>query len=540
MSRLSATARGKLSVTPIWELLVFCLERKLTGTLVLESPQVGRSALSFLVGSVTKAKLAEPVHRFGEVGVELGLVTPEAIERVGGIQAQELTGRKLLSSGEITEDQQDLILTEQLVRQVEWCSKLPGETVFGYYSEQDLLKNWAGEALTVDPLQLIARSVWCSMAREKAAEIVANLGSDELRLHPDSRVLRFGLEQPARAVLDVLRSAPRSYLELARTGLVKPQELDRIVALLAMTRHLDLGGSREPLGVEPVTRHRDSLIAVREGMRRARSGETRPPQRISSLAPASVDDPETTKRRKELSELAESLPSLSYYEVLGVTVESDTRAIQGAFFQLAKLWHPDKLPPALRDQKDAATRIFARMTEAHRVLCNPSQREEYDALLERGGDGDDEQRKVRVVLGAATAFQKAEVLARKGDWAGAVELARQAMDGDSEQIEYRAFWAWVTAKSGRFKAAKDYNELVDALNSAVKQLPENLRVRLYRAEVFKLAGLTSKSIRDYRFVHDADPRNVDAAREIRLHKMRADGSSSSEGLLGRLFTKSKS
>jgi hypothetical protein len=61
--------------------------------------------------------------------------------------------------------------------------------------------------------------------------------------------------------------------------------------------------------------------------------------------------------------------------------------------------------------------------------------------------------------------------------------------------------------------------------------------------VLKRAGHADKAIRDFKFVADADPRNVDAQRELRLYKMRKTGGSSSRppapegGIFGRLFKK---
>mgnify|MGYP001567826095 CR=1 FL=1 len=51
------------------------------------------------------------------------------------------------------------------------------------------------------------------------------------------------------------------------------------------------------------------------------------------------------------------------------------------------------------------------------------------------------------VLKAATLFQKAEVLSKRGEWAQAEILATQAADLDSEQAEYGALRAWIVAKS---------------------------------------------------------------------------------------------
>jgi tetratricopeptide (TPR) repeat protein len=169
------------------------------------------------------------------------------------------------------------------------------------------------------------------------------------------------------------------------------------------------------------------------------------------------------------------------------------------------------------------------------------QRADYDRLSREGGAEEDEQAKVQQVLRAVTAFQKAEVLARRGDWAGVEKLAEQACEDDPEQAEYAALLAYARSRVGRH--APDYSDVLGLLNPAVDREPKNTRIKLYRAQVLKQAGKMNEAIRDFRAVVEADPANVDAQRELRLYKMRrgeAPGEIKAEqpgGLLGRWFGK---
>jgi curved DNA-binding protein CbpA len=214
----------------------------------------------------------------------------------------------------------------------------------------------------------------------------------------------------------------------------------------------------------------------------------------------------------------------------------EASVIQSAFLQLAKQWHPDRLPSALSDLKPEVTRVFARMTEAHQILAHPKNRAEYDKLRSGGGNTDEEQAQVQEVLRAATAFQKAEVLARREDWAQALKWAEQAYRGDSEQAEYAALYAWVAARQPDRVQNGTFDDLIEILHRAVKKQRNNIRVRLYRAAVLKMAGQSVEAMRDYKFIAETDPTNVEAQRQIRLHKMRRD-SSPPPGMLKRLFKK---
>lgn len=71
-----------------------------------------------------------------------------------------------------------------------------------------------------------------------------------------------------------------------------------------------------------------------------------------------------------------------FYAILGVPQDADADAIKKAYRKLARKLHPDKNPG------DAAAEArFKEVGEAHSVLSDPTQRQEYDAIrqMARGG-----------------------------------------------------------------------------------------------------------------------------------------------------------
>jgi DnaJ-class molecular chaperone len=211
--------------------------------------------------------------------------------------------------------------------------------------------------------------------------------------------------------------------------------------------------------------------------------------------------------------------------------------VAAAFGALARRWHPDRLSPELADLKETAMRVFARITEAHRVISHAGSREEYDRSLQAGDSPEDgEQAQVMRVLRAAEAFQKAEILLRKRDLDGAERFASVALAGDKDQPEYAALLAWIRArKPGATEA--DIQQALEVLKAAVAKQENNVKMRYYLAGVLKLAGHEASALREFRFVASNDPSNLDAARELRLHDIRRQNppDGPSEGLFGRLF-----
>jgi curved DNA-binding protein CbpA len=232
-----------------------------------------------------------------------------------------------------------------------------------------------------------------------------------------------------------------------------------------------------------------------------------PVETASGGAPASF--------RRELSERLGRVKQ-SYYQVLGIPDDARTETVQSAFFQLAKRFHPDRHGAELEDVRDQATRLFARMTEAHQVLSDPVRRKEYDELVKQGEGAAEEQEEVLRVVRAATSFQKAQVFLKRNNLTAAETEARQALADDPEQADHIALVAWLDAN----KPNPDLEAVLKVLNKCVTMEEVNLRVRWYRGQIQKRLGHERRAIEDFRFIVERDPRHVDAQRELRMHDMR--------------------
>ena len=63
----------------------------------------------------------------------------------------------------------------------------------------------------------------------------------------------------------------------------------------------------------------------------------------------------------------------SYYDILGVTGDTDEKGIRQAYRKLARQWHPDVNPG-----DSEAEAKFKRINEAYEVLSDPEKRVKYD------------------------------------------------------------------------------------------------------------------------------------------------------------------
>jgi tetratricopeptide (TPR) repeat protein len=242
--------------------------------------------------------------------------------------------------------------------------------------------------------------------------------------------------------------------------------------------------------------------------------------------------------------------------MLEVPRDATRSDIETAFFTLAKRWHPDRLPGELTPIRQACSRVFARMSEAHATLANDEARARYMHLLAEGSGSPEMQETLARVVEAATNFQKAEVCFRRSDLAQAETLCRRALDLDPTQPDYHALLAWLFALKPENQSAEKTKAAVQMLEKAIGMSERCEKAYFWRAMLYKRLGRADAAVRDFKRVVNLNPRNIDAAREVRLYRMRTGGrrtsnppattgnvgsdpprSDDGKGIFGRLFKK---
>jgi len=523
---------GTFETTPLVNLLVYALDHRLTGTLVFEQEDGQKHAVFLDDGSPAKARLAAGGIFLGELLVELGKITRAAHQSTFEQAAadERLYGSVLLERGLLDELALREALREQLSRKLDFIASLPPSTVWGFYDRINYLERYGSpENLRAKPLALIWQLVRKHADRARVSEVIERIGVRVLRLHADAPVLRFHFGRNEQAVIEVLRAKPQPYAELEARDLVEPDRLAELVYMLAVTRQLELGQpDLLPLGSsEPPSSSKVSALPgpPPHGTEMFRSVSPPGVHVRPSPAPAGVmsstppsGDPEIRAFKAEI-EGKLAMQEGSYYDLLSVSETASAAEIHESYLKLAKKWHPDRLGSEFDDVRDAVTRIFARMSEAQQILSDPLKRRDYDNREHRAAVDAEEAEHVQRVLRAATAFQRAEILLKRNALAQAEEEARSALADDPSQPEYRALVAWLDA----LKPGADVNAAIAVLDKVITALPNDVRSRWYRGQLYKRTGRDNRAVRDFRAIVEQDPRHVDAQREIRLYEMRNTG-----------------
>lgn len=232
-------------------------------------------------------------------------------------------------------------------------------------------------------------------------------------------------------------------------------------------------------------------------------------------------EPDIRKRREDILERAKYIDREDYFQMLDVDRKATADDVKAAFFKLAKVWHPDRLPAVIADVRDACSRVFSRMGEAHATLTDAKKRDNYMKLVSEGGATPEAQATIATVIEAATNFQKAEVFLKRNDLVQAEAMARKAHDADPDQPDYAAMVAWLDALKPDNQTPERTGKAITLLSRAIKLSDRCERAYFYRGMLHKRLGNPHAAVRDFRHAAELNPRNIDAVREVRLHEMRS-------------------
>lgn len=251
------------------------------------------------------------------------------------------------------------------------------------------------------------------------------------------------------------------------------------------------------------------------------------PPAVASAAGSRRSGVDVAARRAELEQRVQVLDSQNCFEILGLPQDAAQEQVQAAYFQAAKIWHPDRQPAELSDVRPQIARLFARISDAYQTLSDPAKRAEHVKSIAAGGGTPQQAAQVARIVDAAFEFQKAEILLKKGDLAGAEALATTAVQADPEQPEYLATLAWIQFQRRPpppgFQAGQETNhwdDLLRVLDAVLTKEPRYERGVFYRATMLKRAGRGKQAMVDFRLAAELNPRNTDALREVRLFDMR--------------------
>lgn len=186
----------------------------------------------------------------------------------------------------------------------------------------------------------------------------------------------------------------------------------------------------------------------------------------------------TPRQRVRVLVMRRKLAGADHFAVLGVSADTDKRALRRAYFQLSKEFHPDRYYGKHTGSFGPwLAKIFERITEAHEVLSDDKRREEYQRRRS-GAPRPGSQTKAEH---AAELFERACAAQAGGQAAEALKLFAAAVRVD-EQPRYLGRAARCAIDAGETGPAVRYAERAVALE------PDNPSIRRVLASAQEAAG----------------------------------------------------
>lgn len=237
---------------------------------------------------------------------------------------------------------------------------------------------------------------------------------------------------------------------------------------------------------DPHTRFESEIEIELDGARPApEAASAREPLRAQQTAAAAREGgragAETVDLRAQIEKLRASLGEIDHYQVLGLERDVRAAAIKKAYIKAAKQYHPDTLARlGLEDLRQDASQVFARIGEAFEVLSDPERRKDYDAELRGELTGKDMARLAQ----AEKSYRKGEILLRMGDFAGALEYLRPAVETWPDEPVYQSALGWALFKQPQsdLEAARSH------LTEAIRMGPEDATAHMRLGMVLRALG----------------------------------------------------
>jgi curved DNA-binding protein CbpA len=196
---------------------------------------------------------------------------------------------------------------------------------------------------------------------------------------------------------------------------------------------------------------------------------------------------------------------VDYYEVLGVWPTADAASIKKAYFQLARMHHPDVVSKNDDNTKNAEQVAidFKLINEAFSILSDDVKRREFDQKLKQKtgkGGGSVTERGEADRRSAQLAFDQAKTAMKHNRYDKAVVLLKSAIKYDDSNPAYHSWYGFAL---GVLKT--HLHEARDACKKALEMEFYNADFHANLGYVYCQAGLTSTANESFEEALKWDP-----------------------------------
>ena len=206
---------------------------------------------------------------------------------------------------------------------------------------------------------------------------------------------------------------------------------------------------------------------------------------------------------------------LDPFQVLGVDRAATDADIKKAYFKLAKQYHPDKYYDREANRGNAsADKLFTLIQHAFEKIQSAEARAAYIRAQEQSAAHQQAVEEAQRIMKAETAFQKAEVLARRRKYDEAFPLYQEACDLHPDAPDFWGKWGW----SEFVSAWPDNKTQADAgqakLERAITDKRASADIYFLLGRVYKIREIKAKAVSMFERAVALNPRHIDAKKEL--------------------------
>ncbi len=218
----------------------------------------------------------------------------------------------------------------------------------------------------------------------------------------------------------------------------------------------------------------------------------------------------------KLKALAAEGAKKDHFAALGLTREAQAADVKAMYFQLAKAFHPDSvLPGSSPEAAEVKSQLFARISEAWRVLGDAKLKKEYLDELDYGAEKVD----VSSVFAAEETFQKACILVKARKFEEAAKMFDEAIRLNDKEGEFHAWRAYARFFLDPDRVAAKGPALT-AIDQALKTTPRCAQAHYLAGQIHKITGDVAAAQKSFEAAVGIDPQHRDAQSELRVMQMR--------------------
>ncbi|MCC6276876.1 MAG: response regulator [Oligoflexia bacterium] len=371
----------------------------ISGTLSLQS-ESEKSALSFSKGKIVQVEMQNPESYFGALLVEGGYLTPEQVDEALKVQAGKKVGETLVGLNLLSPHVIDVINSQQMAIRL---SKIISDSTFKV--------SWTEK--TFEPTS-------SAIDFDQLAPFLADWVNSKIQvpwLH--QRYLQW-LASPVAKVGN--QSTHRSIWGFPPLKNV-PSLVAQFEKGFSLSQVISQGQHKEELVYQVF-----HLLILIDYIKLKR--EERPTDESAQIA--------------RLQRIWSDMQTQDCFAMLGVSKNAKPADIKRTYHELAKIFHPDRIPATASAQlKDLAQKVFSQMTKAYETLSDDKKKAAHLKEMELG--------RAEKILQAESLLEDGKALLKQGQATKALERFEEAArlrPPNSELLIYQA-WAKMVAMAGK-------------------------------------------------------------------------------------------